>query len=152
MCGIHTKIYSKEGIYMKNKQFKVIGNYLIQIGLYLNTVDFSEFEERTEIKNNINNFLLQSYVYLNSAQETTIPLTNKTDVSEESYLTRQEVLEMYHPLFTPYGLSQLVHTKKFPYLKRGNKYFFKKTEIDEWIKKNQNQNQEQSTNNRIKYV
>ena len=50
---------------MKNKQFKVIGNYLIQIGLYLNTVDFSEFEERTEIKNNINNFLLQSYVYLN---------------------------------------------------------------------------------------
>lgn len=137
---------------MKNSQFKIIGNYLIQMGLYLCTIDVKEFEERTEIKDNIINFLMQSYLYLKTYNDTPILVDNKeeslVEKTDEDYLSRKQVLEIYHPLFTEYGLTQAIHTKGLPYIKRGSKYFFKKSEIDDWIDSS-NRN---FGNKRIKYV
>lgn len=133
---------------MKN-EFDDIGNYLIQMGLYLCTVSPKEFEEREEVKDNIINYLMQSYLYLKTYNMNEIK-SNSADEEEvkEEYLSRKEVIELYHPLFTEYGLNQSIHTKGLPHLKRGSKYFFKKTEIDKWIE----ENAKNRSNNLVRYV
>lgn len=120
------------------KEFKDIGNYLIQMGLYLTTVSEDEFEEREQIKDNMINFLMQSYCYLKSYKDlpTTEDVNEIAEVTEEKYISRKDVIKIYHPLFTEYGLNQAIHTKGLPYIKRGARYFFKKSEIDEWLKLN----------------
>ena len=47
-----------------NNNFRDMGSFLIQIGLYLTTKENDTFE-KTEIHQNILDFLLQSYLYLN---------------------------------------------------------------------------------------
>lgn len=134
-----------------NNKFKEMGHYLIQSGLYLTTIKDDKFEEDNLIHDNIIGFLMQAYLYLktynkqliDTAPEIKAPITN-----EDPYLSRKEVLNMYRPLFTEYGLTQAIHTRKLPYIKRGSKYFFKKSEIDDWIAENNGK----SGNKRIKYV
>lgn len=140
-----------------NNKFKEIGHYLIWMGLYLRTVSEKELEERTNIKQNMLNILMQTYLYLEQYnaimqqekmfEDKTEEKTNK-NCNENCYLSRKQVLEMYHPLFTTYGLNQAIHTNGFPYIKRGNKYFFKKSEIDKWLK----ENGDNRGNKRIKFV
>ena len=140
---------------MKMK-FKDIGHYLTQIGLYLCSVDSKEFEERVQIKENIINFLMQSYLYLQSYQQLESLDSNAEcqnefkaiENEEDVYLTKKQVIEQYKPLFTEYGLTQAIYTKGLPYIKRGNKFFFNKKEIDKWIVSSQ----KDSSFQRIKYV
>lgn len=135
---------------MKDK-FNEIGKYLIQIGLYLSTIDVEKFEERQNIKENTINFLMQSYLYLQSYNQLSI---SEGDNDEDSYedkdmiLSRKQVIEMYYPLFTEYGLTQSIHIKGLPYFKRGSKYFFKKSEIDKWL----DDNSRKGVNKSIKFV
>lgn len=55
--------------------------------------------------------------------------------NSKTFLTRKEVLEVYAPVITAYGLSQAINMDGFPYIKRGKKYFFVKEDIDEWLSK-----------------
>ncbi len=135
---------------MRNK-FNEMGSYLIQIGLYFTTKDTDDFEQN-QIHNNIMSYLLQSYLYLlNYNQNTLIETTtsNKEEETKDIYLTKKEVIGLYYPLLTDYGLSQAIHTKDFPYHKRGSKYFFRKSEIDEWISKDNNSKKNGKTCNKF---
>lgn len=69
-------------------------------------------------------------------------------IKESEYLTKKQVIELYHPLFTEYGLSQAVHKGEVPYIKRGRKYFFLRSDIDKWI----SQNGQANDKKRINYV
>ena len=53
--------------------------------------------------------------------------------NNKTFLTRKEVLEIYSPVITSYGLSQAINMDGFPYIKRGKKYFFVKEDIDKWL-------------------
>ena len=53
--------------------------------------------------------------------------------NNKTFLTRKEVLEVYAPVITAYGLSQAINMDGFPYIKRGKKYFFVKEDIDKWL-------------------
>lgn len=68
--------------------------------------------------------------------------------NKEEYLSRKEVIELYHPVLTEYGLNQSIHMKGLPHIKRGNKYFFKKSEIDKWLE----DNRENKGKTRVRYV
>ena len=136
-----------------NIKFKEMGNYWIQMGLYISTIDPVEFEERKDIKENMINFLMQSYLYLQNYKvqdliETQDVCTKEKIADEKVYLSRKQLIKEYSPLFTEYGLTQAIHIKGLPHIKRGNKYFFNKSEIEQWIA----DNQENSGNKRIKYV
>lgn len=131
-----------------DSKFKEIGNYLIQIGLYLSTTNVEEFEERKQIKDNAISFLMQAYLYLQSYKELPTLENDSHKEKVEEYLSRKQVIEIYHPLFTEYGLTQSIHTKGLPHIKRGSKYFFKKSEIDKWLEENGNN----SVNKTIKFV
>ena len=116
-----------------------MGYYLTQIGLYFSTKENTNFEECL-LHDNIKSYLLQAYLYLadynkerNLVTQQVIYQNNNDD---EKYLTKKEVIKLYYPLFTEYGLSQALHTQNLPYHKRGNKYFFRKSEIDSWINDN----------------
>lgn len=127
-------------VIMNNNKFKEMGAYLIQIGLYFTTKDDSTFDDN-QIHNNIMNYLLQSYLYLTNYKSNyklgTMEIQNQEDnINSDKYLTKKEVIKEYYPLLTDYGLSQAIHTKNLPYHKRGAKYFFRKSEIDEWINSN----------------
>lgn len=136
-----------------NIKFKEMAGYFIHMGLYLNTVSEKEFAEQKKINENMVNFLMQAYLYL-SAYNFELPQPKQQEQKasdnndDDGYLTRKQVLEMYSPLFTSYALSQAIHTNGFPYVKRGNKYFFKKSEIDKWLK----ENGDNRGNKRIKFV
>ncbi len=141
---------------MPNK-FREMGSYLIQIGLYFTTKDTADFEE-SELHNNITNYLIQSYLYLlnynkelevTTGEAKTDEIINETTLEE--YLTKKEVIQIYYPYFTEYGLTQAIHKNTIPYHKRGAKYFFKKSEIDEWITNNGGK-QGKPANNRHQYV
>lgn len=121
----------------KNR-FKEIGHYLIQSGIYLTTIHDGKFEEDNEIHANIVSFLMQSYLFLKTYNDK-LPVENVTKietckVNEDPYLSRKDLLEMYHPVLTEYGLTQAIHINGLPFIKRGAKYFFKKSEIEVWLK------------------
>lgn len=67
----------------------------------------------------------------------------------DEYITRSELLEMYKPILTNYGLTQAIHMENFPYTKVGKKYYFKKEEVDKWLEA-RNSNNKSTTS--IKYV
>lgn len=135
-----------------NNKFKEIGNYLIQTGLYLCTKEDDKFDEDNQIHTNIINFLMQSYLFLKTYNDRQQIEANtdeeKRQTKEEIYLSRKELLGIYHPLFTEYSLAQAIHTKKIPYIKRGSKYFFKKSEVDTWL----NEKNCDSSNKTFKFV
>lgn len=137
-----------------NNKFAEMGSYLIQIGLYFTTKENDNFE-KNPIHNNIMGYLLQSYLYLLNYQKDFLLENNKISddkkITEDVFLTKKEVIRNYYPLFTDYGLSQAIHTNSIPYHKRGSKYFFKKSEIDDWIN-NKDSNTSGISKNSHKFV
>lgn len=127
-----------------------IGTSLINIGLYLSVHNENDYKNNTQIKENIINYLLQAYLYLREYDKSEIVNNINTSIETQQveYLSRKQVIEMYYPLITDYGLTQLIHTKGFPHIKRGNKYFFNKDEIDKWLKENGNEH----VNKVVKFV
>lgn len=121
----------------ETNNFKEIGNYLINTGIYLTTKTEAEFDLNSQLHQNIVNMLMQSYVYLteySKLREVTNKIECKPEPETEKFLTRREVISIYHPLLTEYGLTQAINTKELQVIKRGKKFFFNKTEIDRWIK------------------
>lgn len=135
-----------------NSKFKEMGHYLIQMGLYLCSKENGKFEEDNQIHTNIINFLMQSYLFLKTYNDKPVlEISNEVEQPKEKdnqYLSRKELLKMYYPLFTDYALTQSIHTKGLPHIKRGSKYFFKKSEIDAWL----SENNANCGNKRIRYV
>lgn len=135
-----------------NTNFRDMGSFLIQIGLYLTTKENDTFE-KTEIHQNILDFLLQSYLYLNSfnlvSLQNTKVETKETDTKESAYLSKKQVIELYHPMLTNYALTEAINKNEIPFYKRGSKYFFKENEIKTWLSERQKNN---SITIRKKYV
>lgn len=90
---------------MTNANIEVIADLLIQLGVAI--------KQTNNVEHSVEN-------YLSSTN------TNK-------YLTRKEVLEIYSPVITDYGLRQAMSMDNFPYIKRGKQFFFIKDEIDKWL-------------------
>lgn len=98
--------YNKKGsVCMTNANMEVIADLLIQLG--------------TAIKQNVK----VEYIVENNLGST----------NTKEYLTRKQVLEMYSPVITDYGLRQSMNMDNFPYIRRGKQYFFVKDEIDKWL-------------------
>jgi hypothetical protein len=128
---------------MNEKQFKEISFTISQIGFYLmNLGDISLFND-TQIHNNIVVLLSQAAMKLNDAMKAKTTVINEisccnSEKMEEHYISKQQVVEMFHPFITQYSLTQAIHTNSINYLKRGNKYFFLESEVKEWISKKKN--------------
>ena len=90
---------------MTNANMELIADLLIQLG--------------TAIKQNVK---------VEYSVENNLGSTNTKE-----YLTRKQVLEMYSPVITDYGLRQSMNMDNFPYIRRGKQYFFVKDEIDKWL-------------------
>lgn len=135
-----------------DSNFKDMGSFLIQIGLYLTTKEGNIFE-KSEMHQNILDFLLQSYLYLNSfnlvSLQSTKSKTKETDTKEDTYLSKKQVIELYYPMLTNYALTEAINKNEIPFYKRGSKYFFKENEIEIWLSERQKNN---SITIRKKYV
>ena len=118
------------------RQFKDLGYSTAQIGFYLMTIDQTIFND-TELHRNIVSLLSQMSLYLNDVmlgKETKqIENTAVVPTSSSEYISRKEVVKMYHPLITEYGLTQAINKNELKYIKRGSKYFFEPNEVKKWI-------------------
>lgn len=132
---------------MENNKLKIAGTYLINSGIYLSTIKEEELNENIQVKDNITNFLMQTYLYLTSFQHEK-SIVEEKNIAEEVFLTTKDVLNIYNPLFTKYGLNQAINSRGLPHIKRGNKFFFNKKEIDAWIA----DNREEEKNKTFKFV
>ena len=92
---------------MTNANYEVIADLLIQLGTAMKSQDL-----------NVENIV-----------KTKLDSTN----TNSKYLTRKEVLEMYSPVITDYGLRQAINMDDFPCVKRGKQYFFTQEAIDNWL-------------------
>lgn len=92
---------------MTNANYEVIADLLIQLGTAMKKQD-----------SNVENIV-----------KTKLDSTN----TNSKYLTRKEVLEMYSPVITDYGLRQAINIDGFPCIKRGKQYFFTQEAIDNWL-------------------
>ncbi len=132
---------------MKENRLNQISKQLITIGAYFSTTTLKELKDNVTIKNNILMHLLNVYLLINEEQDIENENTICNANEEEKYLTRKEIISLYYPLFTQYGLNQAINKKEIPFHKRGSKYFFKKSEIDDWIN-----NKDNAVQQTIKYV
>lgn len=131
---------------MNEQQFKEISQTISQIGFYLmNLGDLSLFND-TPTHRNIVALLLQMSLKLNETikgnqlmldSATTVPTTK---AKEEKFITKQQVIEMCHPLITQYAINQAIKMNDIPFIKRGNKYFFLEVEVKAWIDKKRSDN------------
>ena len=55
-------------------------------------------------------------------------------MDEEEYLTKQQVIEKYKPMFTEWSLSKLIRERKIKFVRIGRRIFFTKKTVDEFIK------------------
>lgn len=122
---------------IETKKFKDIGCNIAQIGFYLMTIDQTIFTD-TELHRNIVSLLSQMSLYLNDVMLGKV--TKKIDTTaavapttSSEYISRKEVVKMYHPLITEYGLTQAINKNELRYIKRGSKYFFEPNEVKKWI-------------------
>ncbi len=132
---------------MNEAQFKETSYTITQIGFYLMNLGDIALFNNTEMHRNIVMLLNQMAVNLNAninqSSNSIIQQkpTNLITSNGKKYLSKQQVIDMCHPLITDYGLSQAIHTNDIPYLKRGKKYFFLEDDVKEWIdKKKSNSN------------
>jgi len=132
---------------MNEQQFREISQTISQVGFYLmNLGDISLFKD-TPTHRNIVTLLSQMALKLEDVMrdKNTLIASNSTpaitgEVSGNKYITKQQVIDMCHPLITQYGINQAIQTKDIPYIKRGNKYFFVETEVKDWIDKKRSNN------------
>ncbi len=137
---------------MNEKQFKEISQTITQIGFYLmNLGDISLFSD-TPTHRNIVTLLSQMSLKLNDTMNSkalllkdTTPVS-VTSVKDDKYITKQQVIEMCHPLITQYGINQAIKTNDIKYIKRGNKYFFLEVDVREWIDRKRSDNYVRSGN------
>lgn len=54
----------------------------------------------------------------------------------KKYLSRKEVIEEYSPIFTEYSLRKAVKYEGLKVIKRGNKSYYERKSIDEWLERN----------------
>ena len=139
-----------------NTEINEIGNKLLLIGFYLtnaNTVMFTD----TDLNKRIVNLLSYCALYLNEKLgKTPIIINEKNDIEQVSitpkYLSKKQAVEEYHPLITAYSIDQAIHKKEIKYIKRGNKFFFDKDELNKWVENIQNNIGNKSQKDTIKYV
>lgn len=140
---------------MNEKQFKEISQTISQIGFYLmNLGDLSLFND-TPTHRNIVALLLQMSLKLNETIKGNKLLIDSVlsaptpTTKEEKFITKQQVIEMCHPLITQYGINQAIKTNDIPFIKRGSKYFFQEAEVKAWIDKKRSDSDVRSSH---KYV
>ena len=55
-------------------------------------------------------------------------------MENDEFLTKQQVIEKYKPMFTEWSLSKLVREGKLKNIRVGRRIFFTKQAVDEYIK------------------
>lgn len=55
-------------------------------------------------------------------------------MDEEEFLTKQQVIEKYKPMFTEWSLSKLIRERKIKFVRIGRRIFFTKKSVDNFIK------------------
>lgn len=136
---------------MRENRFKELGKTVSEVGFYMMSIDETLFQN-TEFNRNIVNFMSQVSLLLNDVLE------NKTTKQEQSiekekiiqYLSKKEVVKNYHPLITEYALNQAINKGQITYSKRGSKYYFEVSDVEQWISDQKNNSNVQKRN--IKYV
>ena len=132
------------------RQFKDLGYSTAQIGFYLMTMK-PELFVNNDLHRTMVSMLSQMSLYLNDL------INNKTSKdkgeskksSNIEYISRKEVVKMYHPLITEYGLTQAINKNELKYIKRGSKYFFEPNEVKKWI---ENKSSESNKISNYKFV
>ena len=129
---------------MNEKSLKNIGYTTSQIGFYLMSMDSTLFQD-TEINRNIVTFISQVALLLNDILENKTTSQVKQLQKEENikFLSRKDVIQKYHPLITEYALNQAIQKKQISYTKRGTKYYFDNSDIENWINNQRNNSIEQ---------
>lgn len=55
-------------------------------------------------------------------------------MENDEFLTKQQVIEKYKPMFTEWSLSKLIRERKIKFVRIGRRIFFAKKTVDEFIK------------------
>lgn len=55
-------------------------------------------------------------------------------MDEEEFLTKQQVIEKYKPIFTEWSLSKLIRERKIKFVRIGRRIFFAKKSVNDFIK------------------
>lgn len=55
-------------------------------------------------------------------------------MDEEEFLTKQQVIEKYKPMFTERSLSKLIRERKIKFVRIGRRIFFTKKSVNDFIK------------------
>ncbi len=55
-------------------------------------------------------------------------------MENDEFLTKQQVIEKYKPMFTEWSLSKLIRERKIKFVRIGRRIFFTKKAVDEFIK------------------
>lgn len=53
---------------------------------------------------------------------------------EQKYLTKENIIKLYSPMFTEWSLSKLIREKKLKTIRIGRRIFISKETMDEFIK------------------
>lgn len=135
---------------INEKQFKNIGFNVAQIGFYLMSINGELFTD-TELHRNIISLLSQVSIYLNDTVSNKLVITNQKENTKQ-YLSKSELIKLYHPLITEYGLRQAINKNDINYIKQGTKYFFERQDVETWIKGKKSTSKENNTIKSIKFV
>lgn len=137
-------------IVIDEEKFKNIGFNVAQIGFYLMSIDSSLFTN-TELHRNVVSLLSQVSIYLSDVLNNKID-ANSQKITTKQYLSKSELVKMYHPLVTEYGLRQAINKHSINFIKQGSKYFFERTDIEEWINKKKSGIKDNLNVKNIKFV
>lgn len=55
-------------------------------------------------------------------------------MENDEFLTKQQVIEKYKPMFTEWSISKLIRERKIKFVRIGRRIFFTKKTVDEFIK------------------
>ena len=55
-------------------------------------------------------------------------------MDEEEFLTKQQVIEKYKPIFTEWSLSKLIRERKIKFVRIVRRIFFTKKSVNDFIK------------------
>lgn len=132
------------------KTFKNIGYNVAQIGFYLMSINSDLFTD-TELHRNIVSLLSQVSVYLNDIVNNKLVIMNQKDNAKQ-YLSKSELIKLYHPLIIEYGLRQAINKNDINYIKHGTKYFFERHDVETWISKKKSNSKDNNAVKSIKFV
>lgn len=55
-------------------------------------------------------------------------------MENDEFLTKQQVIEKYKPMFTEWSLSKLIRKRRIKFVRIGRRIFFTKKAVDDFIK------------------